>query len=202
MVTCDEERNKLLDVSSDDIHEFKDKIKKQMSECLNYDGLIKDKFNSMFTEESIYAEEENSDNTDSDNYYNENDINDILSLDNSEENEKELKIEKNLEFNYENGNKEKEEYPLYELLDKIGNPVQRMKNVLNLMKSVIKNIQRFFSEDTFTFLFSVIFFILLFPSNILVICFLSKNLDLSLSVNSNLCFSLSLFIGVLLFSFL
>ena len=149
MVTCDEERNKLLDVSSDDIHEFKDKIKKQMSECLNYDGLIKDKFNSMFTEESIYAEEENSDNTDSDNYYNENDINDILSLDNSEENEKELKIEKNLEFNYENGNKEKEEYPLYELLDKIGNPVQRMKNVLNLMKSVIKNIQRFFSEDTF-----------------------------------------------------
>ena len=149
MVTCDEERNKLLDVSSDDIHEFKDKIKKQMSECLNYDGLIKDKFNSMFTEESIYAEEENSDNTDSDNYYNENDINDILSLDNSEENEKELKIEKNLEFNYENGNKEKEEYPLYELLDKIGNPVQRMKNVLNLMKSVIKNIQRFLSEDTF-----------------------------------------------------
>ena len=75
------------------------------------------------------------------------------------------------------------------------NPLSSIKLLSPLKKG-------FFSEDTFIFLFSFIFFILLFPSNILVFGFLSKNLDLSLSVNSNLFFSLSLFIGVLLFSFL
>jgi inositol hexakisphosphate/diphosphoinositol-pentakisphosphate kinase len=70
MVTSDEDTNKLLDVSSDDLHEFKDKIKKQMSECLNYDGNIKDKFNSLFNKESIYANEENSEISDEYDYDN------------------------------------------------------------------------------------------------------------------------------------
>lgn len=135
MVTCD---NNLLDVSSDDIHEFKDRIKKQMSEILNYDGLIKDKFNSMFNKESIYDnEEENSESSE-----NENEMDDILSLDDSVDND----LMKKIEFN--NENKENEEFPLYELLEKIGNPLKRMKNILVLMKNVIKNIQRFLSEDT------------------------------------------------------
>ena len=151
MVTSDEERNKLLDVSSDDLHEFKEKIKKQMSECLNYDGNIKDKFNAMFTRESIYANEENSENSD-DNYNETNEekfnYNYILSSDDSEDNNNNeylKKQEQNLYFKKES--EEKEEYPLYELLDKIGNPLKRMKNILVLMKDVIKNIQRFLTDE-------------------------------------------------------
>ena len=174
MVTSDEDTNKLLDVSSDDLHEFKDKIKKQMSECLNYDGNIKDKFNSMFNKESIYTHEENSENGDSDsdddecnNKINEdkekeNDEYDILSLDDSEDdndNNNELFLKKDEKKNFfkkneninenenEKKNEEKEEYPLYELLDKIDNPLKRMKNILVLMKDVIKNIQRFLTDE-------------------------------------------------------
>ena len=141
MVTCD---NNLLDDSSDDIHEFKNRIKKQMSEILNYDGLIKDKFNSMFDEGSIYDnDEENSESSE-----NENEIDDdILSIDDSEDNDLKKKIEYKDEKHI-NENKENEEFPLYELLEKIGNPLKRMKNILVLMKNVIKNIQRFLSEDT------------------------------------------------------
>jgi inositol hexakisphosphate/diphosphoinositol-pentakisphosphate kinase len=101
MVTCD---NNLLDVSSDDIHEFKDRIKKQMSEILNYDGLIKDKFNSMFDKESIYDnDEENSESSENENEMDD----DILSIDDSEDND----LKKNIEYKdeeYINENKEKE----------------------------------------------------------------------------------------------
>ena len=146
MVTSDEDRNKLLDVSSDDILEFKHKIKKQMSEILNYDGNIKDKFNSMFTKESIYTEEENSDSSD-----NEDDKSDDEEDDNNSSFENIEKINTYIKDDKENTNVNGEgndSCPLYELLDKIGNPLSRMKNILNLMKNVIKNIQKFLSEDT------------------------------------------------------
>ena len=136
MVTSDEDRNKLLDVSSDDILEFKERIKKQMSEILHYDGNIKDKFNSMFTKESIYPEEESS--------YSSNDEEDKSDEDEEDNNS----LNDNCESNNSNKEEKDEIYPLYELLDKIGNPLTRMKNILNLMKSVIKNIQKFLSEDT------------------------------------------------------
>ena len=134
MVTCDEDRNKLLDVSSDDILEFKEKIKKQMSEILNYDGNIKDKFNSMFTKESIYTEEESS--------YSSNDEDDKSDEDEADINSTNDNLAKN-----EEKEEKDENYPLYELLDKIGNPLARMKNILNLMKNVMKNIQKCYSED-------------------------------------------------------
>ena len=141
MVTCD---NNLLDDSSDDIHEFKKRIKKQMSEILNYDGLIKDKFNSMFDKGSIYDnDEENSESSENENEMDD----DILSIDDSEDNDLKKKIDYKDEENI-NENKENEGFPLYELLEKIGNPLKRMKNILVLMKNVIKNIQRFLSEDT------------------------------------------------------
>ena len=41
----------------------------------------------------------------------------------------------------------KEEKPIYELLNKIGNPLQRMKNVIRLLKNVIKNLQKYLSEE-------------------------------------------------------
>ena len=131
MVTSDEKNNKLLDMSSDEIHEIKSKIKKKLSECLNYDGPIKDKFNSMFTKESIYAPEDNSENSDeeSNNIYECKENEECSSSESSEDNRKE------------------EEYPIYELLDKIGNPLNRMKRVLVLLKDVIKNLQSFLSED-------------------------------------------------------
>ena len=57
MVRTDENVNKLLD-DSESIHEFKGKIKEKLSECLNYDGDLKEKFYSLFTEESLYPEED------------------------------------------------------------------------------------------------------------------------------------------------
>jgi hypothetical protein len=140
MVTSDEDRNKLLDVSSDDLHEFKEKIKKQMSECLNYDGNIKDKFNSMFTKESIYANEENSESSDDTDELKENEEDECVSSDLSEDDNNNIE-EKKIEFKEnEKKSEEKQEFPLYELLDKIENPLKRMKNILVLMKDVIKNI--------------------------------------------------------------
>ena len=171
MVVCDEDRNKLLDVSSDDLHEFKEKIKQQMSECLNYDGNIKDKFNSMFTKESIYENEENSESSEEIESYEEKDNIDYLTessessddneitkskekkkLDFHEKEEKSGKKEENKnnldkEEENEKNSEEKEEFPLYELLEKIGNPLKRMKNILVLMKDVIKNIQRFLTDE-------------------------------------------------------
>ena len=143
MVTSDEDRNKLLDVSSDDLHEFKEKIKKQMSECLNYDGNIKDKFNSMFTKESIYANEDQSESSDDSDEIKENEDDESSSSDYSEDNNNNTEEkEKKNEFK-----EEKEEFPLYELLDKIENPLKRMKNILLLMKDVIKNIQSFLKDE-------------------------------------------------------
>ena len=57
MVRNDEDVNKLLD-DSESIHEFKGKIKENLSECLNYDGEIKEKFYSLFKKESLYPEDD------------------------------------------------------------------------------------------------------------------------------------------------
>ena len=151
MVTSDEKNNKLLDVSSDEIHELKKKIKSQMSECLNYDGNIKDKFNSLFTKESIYNqedEEENSESSDDKDDLNDNNVyetkenDECSSSESSENNNKNIK-----DNNNKNDNDNMKEFPIYELLDKIGNPLQRMKKVLGLLKDVIKNIFKNLSDE-------------------------------------------------------
>ena len=151
MVTSDEKNSKLLDMSSDEIHEIKSKIKKKLSECLNYNGPIKDKFNSMFTRESIYASEDNSENSDDDfnNIYACKENEECSSSESSEDNSHEKNIinEKNINKEENKEKKEEEEYPIYALLDKIGNPLKRMKNVLVLLKDVIKYLQGFLSED-------------------------------------------------------
>ena len=151
MVTSDEKNNKLLDMSSDEIHEIKSKIKKKLSECLNYNGPIKEKFNSMFTRESIYASEDNSENSDDDfnNIYACKENEECSSSESSEDNSHEKNIinEKNINKEENKEKKEEEEYPIYALLDKIGNPLKRMKNVLVLLKDVIKYLQSFLSED-------------------------------------------------------
>ena len=147
MVTSDEKNNKLLDLSSDEIHEIKKNIKMKLSECLNYDGPIKDKFNSLFTKESIYGQEDNSENnSDDDNNINELENEGCSSSESSEDNSNENKLNINKIIN--NKEKIKIEYPIYELLDKIGNPLNKMKNVLTLLKNVIKNIQQFLPEET------------------------------------------------------
>ena len=155
MVTSDEKSNKLLDLSSDEIHEIKKEIKSKLSECLNYDGPIKDKFNSMFTKESIYDKEDNSEN-ESDDDGNINEINDenegCSSSESSEENSKDNKPSNNKSININISEEKKEEkkeveYPIYELLDKIGNPLTRMKKVLTLLQNVIENIQQFLPEE-------------------------------------------------------
>ena len=147
MVTSDEKSNKLLDLSSDEIHEIKNKIKIKLSECLNYDGPIKDKFNSMYQKESIYEQEnisENNTEEDSNMQEIDDECEGCSSSESSEENSKESKLINN-KINIEENKEEKEkevEYPLYRLLDKIGNPFKRMKKVLILLKNVIENIQQ------------------------------------------------------------
>jgi inositol hexakisphosphate/diphosphoinositol-pentakisphosphate kinase len=56
-------------------------------------------------------------------------------------------MENNKNLNQKKKEKEKEEKPIYELLNKIGNPLQRMKNVIRLLKNVIKNLQKYLSEE-------------------------------------------------------
>ena len=152
MVNADEKNNKLLDMSSDEIHEIKKKIKMKLSECLNYDGPIKDKFNSLFTKESIYPTDDSSENYSDDegfpDIYEGKENGGCSSSESSEENNTEEKNqENNKNLNQKKKEKEKEEKPIYELLNKIGNPLQRMKNVIRLLKNVIKNLQKYLSEE-------------------------------------------------------
>ena len=159
MVRSDEDVNKILD-DSESIQEFKGKIKEKLSECLNYDGEIKDKFYSLFSKESIFP---------LDDFKKENDIKI------KEEDEKieindvfnEIQVNKNLQnefnnINMDENNNEKEKEKeckiiennqFNELLDKIGNPLKRLKHILHLMKNVIKNIQSFLpnEEDSSTY---------------------------------------------------
>ena len=122
MVRQDEDVNKLLD-DSESIHEFKGKIKEKLSECLNYDGNLKDKFYSLFNKESVfYDEEEISEN--------EKDYEENKSSSNSADLSDDL-----------DGNN-----PLNNLMDKIGNPLNRLRQILSLMKDVIKNIKSFISN--------------------------------------------------------
>ena len=152
MVNADEKNNKLLDMSSDEIHEIKKKIKMKLSECLNYDGPIKDKFNSLFTKESIYPTDDSSENNSDDegfpDIFEGKENGGCSSSESSEENNTEEKnLENNKNLNQKKKEKEKEEKPIYELLNKIGNPLQRMKNVIRLLKNVIKNLQKYLSEE-------------------------------------------------------
>jgi hypothetical protein len=121
MVRQDEDVNKLLD-DSESIHEFKGKIKERLSECLNYDGNLKDKFYSLFTKESV--------------------LNNNEEFSDEEENKSGSSYSSD-ELSKKNENKN----PLDELMDKIGNPLTRMKKIYSLMKKVIKNIQSFLSNN-------------------------------------------------------
>ena len=121
MVRQDEDVNKLLD-DSESIHEFKGKIKERLSECLNYDGNLKDKFYSLFTKESV--------------------LNNNEEFSDEEENKSSSSYSSD-ELSKKNENKN----PLDELMDKIGNPLTRMKKIYSLMKKVIKNIQSFLSNN-------------------------------------------------------
>ena len=109
MVRQDEDVNKLLD-DSESIHEFKGTIKEKLSECLNYDGNLKDKFYSLFKKENVFINSDNSKDID-------------------------------------NNNEEEEQNPLDELMDKIGNPLMKLKKIFSLMKKVILNIQSFLSNN-------------------------------------------------------
>ena len=127
MVRQDEDVNKLLD-DSESIHEFKGKIKEKLSECLNYDGNLKDKFYSLFKKESVFPDEE--DISDNEKELEEN-ISSSASGENEEDSEKNCKNDNSLN----------------KLMDKIGNPLNRLKQILLLMKKVIKNIQSFLSNN-------------------------------------------------------
>ena len=62
MVRRDENITNALDVTNDQIPEVKGKIKHEISECLNYNGNILDKFNSLFDKNSIYPDWNNTNN--------------------------------------------------------------------------------------------------------------------------------------------
>ena len=141
MVRQDEDVNKLLD-DSESIHEFKGKIKEKLSEMLNYKGKLKDKFYSLFTKESIFPKEEELSDIDENK-------NSSTSGDDSDENNNCLSCTNNNEVNNLGKNKKsgKKEKSLNELMEQIGDPSERLKLILSLMKKVIKNIQTFLSND-------------------------------------------------------
>ena len=132
-------------IDSESIHEFKGKIKEKLSECLNYDGNLKDKFYSLFKKESVFPEE---DDISYESDENENKSS-TSSADSDEINNlsfKENKIKKNNIY-IEGKSIEKKKKPLDELMERIGNPLNRLKQILSLMKKVIKNIQSYLSND-------------------------------------------------------
>ena len=134
MVRQDEDVNKLLD-DSESIHEFKGKIKEKLSECLNYDGNLKDKFYSLFDKESVCPDEDELSDTDKE-------VEENISSSASGDFEDDKKMrEEELKDRYKNENS------LNKLMEKIGNPLNRLKQILSLMKKVIKNLQSYISSD-------------------------------------------------------
>ena len=184
MVRKDDETAKILDVTSSQIPEVKEVIKKEISQCLNYNGDIRSKFQEMFSKNDIYrdfqcknsqdeinAEDKNCDsNHKEDNNILKNNIgngnnisnnigiinvnsiyNDLNEKNNEKANDDLLNVQKNKSnysndsgFNIENENLDP--YPVYSLMDKIQNPYQRMKIILNLINKLIVHIMSFLSK--------------------------------------------------------
>ena len=184
MVRKDDDTAKILDVTSSQIPEVKEVIKKEISQCLNYNGDIRSKFQEMFSKNDIYrdfqcensqdeinTEDKNCDsNHKEDNNILKNNIgngnnvsnniaiingnsiyNDLNEKNNEKTNDDLLNIQKNKSnisndsgFNIENENLDP--YPVYSLMDKIHNPYQRMKIILNLINKLIVHIMSFLSK--------------------------------------------------------
>ena len=184
MVRKDDETAKILDVTSSQIPEVKEVIKKEISQCLNYNGDIRSKFQEMFSKNDIYrdfqcensqdeinTEDKNCDsNHKEDNNILKNNIgngnninnnigiinvnsiyNDLNEKNNEKANDDLLNVQKNKSnysndsgFNIENENLDP--YPVYSLMDKIQNPYQRMKIILNLINKLIVHIMSFLSK--------------------------------------------------------
>jgi hypothetical protein len=184
MVRKDDDTAKILDVTSSQIPEVKEVIKKEISQCLNYNGDIRSKFQEMFSKNDIYrdfqcensqdeinAEDKNCDtNHKEDNNILKNNIgnannvnnniaikngnsiyNDLNEKNNEKANDDLLNVQKNKSnisndsgFNIENENLDP--YPVYSLMDKIQNPYQRMKIILNLINKLIVHIMSFLSQ--------------------------------------------------------
>ena len=184
MVRKDDDTAKILDVTSSQIPEVKEVIKKEISQCLNYNGDIRSKFQEMFSKNDIYrdfqcensqdeinTEDKNCDsNHKEDNNILKNNIgngnnvsnniaiingnsiyNDLNEKNNEKTNDDLLNIQKNKSnisndsgFNIENENLDP--YPVYSLMDKIQNPYQRMKIILNLINKLIVHIMSFLSQ--------------------------------------------------------
>ena len=153
MVRTDEDVNKLLD-DSESIHEFKDKIKEKLSQCLNYDGEIKDKFYSLFNIENIYPEEDKSNNleigkTKTGSINNNKDVDENISKSSSTSSEN-SDINKNNNSNYgdmDYNKKKRTNNPFNELTEHIGNPLKRLKHILLLVKNTIKHLKTFLSNS-------------------------------------------------------
>ena len=108
MVMKDPNITKALDVNGDQVPEVKGKIKQEISECLNYNGKLIDKFKMLFKINSIYPDAKNDE-----------------------------------EINEKN----KIQFPLYDLLKKIGNPYDKMKRILVYMNNFIEHIKSFLSKE-------------------------------------------------------
>ena len=143
MVRSDEDVNKILD-DSESIQEFKGKIKEKLSECLNYDGEIKDKFYSLFSKESIFPLDdfkkendikikEEDEKIEINDVFNEIQVNKNLQNEfnniNMDENNNEKEKEK--EENKENIEKEKEEKEIKEENDNEKKPKEEILNIIN-----------------------------------------------------------------------
>lgn len=117
MVRKDEPVSQSLDISCEQIPEVKNKIKQEISDCLNKNGELKEKFDSMFEKSTIYQNVESNSNS------SKNVINSIESSSHISS------------------------YPLYDLMINIGNPYIRMKKIIELMDIIIEHLKSYLSPE-------------------------------------------------------
>ena len=138
--------NDILDVSSEEINVEKSVIKQEISDCLNFDGDMSQKFERLFKREDIYFDFEEQDNlfNDDKNDFGNGKDNNIIEEDISLNIRKTKSTISSDSFNIDINNLDP--YPVYNLMKKIGNPYQKMKIILDLINKFLEHIKSFLGE--------------------------------------------------------
>ncbi|MCQ2816069.1 MAG: histidine-type phosphatase, partial [archaeon] len=152
MVRKDKNISQALDISCDQIPEVKSKIKSEISECLNQNEQLFDKFHSIFKKEELIEELNPIE-----------DPNELLAAKTEDSSKLKLKFSRlgSMDKEYkeedidqgcldENGETyvfDKTKSPLDNVMLQIGNPKKRMFKILDLMDKVIEHIKTFLTKE-------------------------------------------------------
>ena len=158
MVRKDEPVSQCLDLSCEQIPEVKNKVKQEISDCLNQNEELHAKFDSLFEKSSIY------DNGDTLLTHHTKTGSNISNLSGVSSNSSDTNTNSNTNIqlvpnlhpitaspNISNNKSDKlpvsSKYPLYDLMDNIGNPFERMKLIIELMDNIIEHIKSYLSPE-------------------------------------------------------